>query len=139
VAARSIFEGPYLMNAHPPAHAVSCMQKPKRRACTYRKRHGLVSARSGDMHPQSRLSRTYPSCEQVPFGTNYAIIHWLTQRLRRQRLSIPDYARATSALHGSRPSAAEQRPCSPPPAWPSAASCASRRTRARRWCWDRRA
>jgi len=33
----------------------------------------------------------------------------------------------------------KQRPCSAPPAWPSAASCAFRPTSARRWCWDRRA
>ncbi len=32
-----------------------------------------------------------------------------------------------------------QRPCPLPPAWPIAVSCASRRTRARLWGWDRHA
>jgi hypothetical protein len=43
---RADLGGAYLMSAHPPGHAVSCMQKPKRRGCTYRKRHGQVGGRS---------------------------------------------------------------------------------------------
>ena len=58
------------------------------------------------------FSAVYPSSAYDPCGTNNAIILRLTRRLRRQTLSIPDYTRAKSALHGCRPSAAETTPLS---------------------------
>ena len=65
----------------------------------------VVSARTNKRHHHHHWRAT-----PKPDTTNNTIIHWLTQRLLRQRLSIPDYTRATSALHGFRSSAAEATP-----------------------------
>jgi hypothetical protein len=82
---------------------------------------------------QPKVKRVYPSTSPVHALTLLRISplrHKLlqitplfigTQRLRRKRLSIPDYTHATSALHGCRPSAAEGTP------WLAATSVAERR------------
>jgi len=79
-----------------PARLVSPYTGPHVHAlATYQPRIVYTCAR-----PSARGCAPIP--DKVPCDTSNAIIHRLTRRLRRHRLSIPAYTRATSAALSSR-------------------------------------